>query len=70
MYINFYLANGAVIAPLFADPSDEVALKVLSGAFPRRRVVGVPAWTLAHSDGGIHCVTQQQLAARAASGRS
>jgi len=59
-YINFYLANSAVVVPLFDDPRDETALDVLSRAFPSRAVVGVPAWALARADGGIHCITQQQ----------
>jgi agmatine deiminase len=59
-YVNFYVANGAVVMPAFGDPADDVARDVLSGLFPRRTVVPVPTLELAKADGNIHCVTQQQ----------
>jgi agmatine deiminase len=63
-YVNFYLANGAVVMPLFDDPGDAKARDILARAFPGHAVVGVPAWTLARSDGGVHCITQKQPVAR------
>jgi agmatine deiminase len=59
-YMNFYLANGAVIAPVFDDPNDAAALTTLARAFPGREVVSVKATTLYAGGGGIHCITQQQ----------
>lgn len=59
-YINFYLANGAVIAPIFADPHDSPALQQLGELFPGREVVGVPAREILLGGGNIHCITQQQ----------
>ena len=59
-YVNFYVANGAVIMPAFGDPADDVARDVLARLFPRRTVVPVPTLELAKADGNIHCVTQQQ----------
>ena len=58
-YVNFYLANGAVIAPLFDAQRDALALRRLRAIFPRRRVVGVPARELLLGGGNIHCLTQQ-----------
>jgi agmatine deiminase len=59
-YLNFYLANGAVIVPV-SDPSmDADALALLAAAMPDREVVPVPGATLAHGGGGVHCITQQQ----------
>ena len=64
-YVNFYLANGGVVMPEFGEPeADEAAKKVLAGAFPDRRVVGLRMDTIARRGGGIHCATQQQPAAR------
>lgn len=65
-YVNFYLANGAVIAPLLDERTDAAALRVLRRIFPRRRVVGVPAREILLGGGNIHCVTQQVPAARRA----
>jgi agmatine deiminase len=61
-YVNFYIANGAVIAPAFADPADATAFKTLSSAFPDRQIIQIEALDLVHGGGGIHCVTQQQPA--------
>ena len=61
-YTNFYLANGAVIAPAFDDPMDEVAAGVLAAAFPDRQIVQIPALAILEGGGGIHCITQQQPA--------
>lgn len=61
-YINFYLANGGLVMPVFEDPQDDRAFDLLSRAFPDREVVQVPAVDIVHGGGGIHCITQQQPA--------
>ncbi|HLY55155.1 MAG TPA: agmatine deiminase family protein [Stellaceae bacterium] len=61
-YVNFYLANGAVIAPAFDDPMDRVAAETLARVFPDRMIVQVPALDILAGGGGIHCITQQQPA--------
>jgi agmatine deiminase len=58
-YLNCYLANGAVIAPLAGAPQDEVALARLREVFAGRDVVGVPGAALSYGGGGPHCITQQ-----------
>ena len=59
-YMNFYLANGGVIAPRFGIPADDPAARVLAAAFPGRRVVQLDARAIVRGGGGIHCITQQQ----------
>jgi agmatine deiminase len=59
-YMNFYLANGAVIVPVTGQPDDERALQLIASALPGRDVVAVPGATLAYGGGGVHCITQQQ----------
>jgi agmatine deiminase len=66
-YINFYLANDALILPMFDDPMDNPAYKAIAAAFADRRVVQVDASDLVHGGGGIHCITQQQPAVQAPS---
>ena len=61
-YANFYVANGVVIVPTFNDPNDRVALNILAGLFPDRRVVGIHAVDLVWGLGTLHCLTQQQPA--------
>ena len=62
-YVNFYLANGAVIMPAFGDAKDDEAARIIKGVFPDRRVVTVPAMDIVYGGGGIHCITQQQPSA-------
>lgn len=57
-YLNFALCNGGVVVPLAGVPEDDTALDLIASEFPDRRVVGVPARTLAWNGGGVHCVTQ------------
>ena len=61
-YLNFYLANGAVIMPAFEVPQDERAYRILRDLFPDRKVVQVAASDILVGGGGIHCITQQQPA--------
>uniref|UniRef100_A0A1D1YST1 Agmatine deiminase n=1 Tax=Anthurium amnicola TaxID=1678845 RepID=A0A1D1YST1_9ARAE len=61
-YINFYIANGGIIAPAFGDKKwDGEALRVLSMAFPNHKVVMIKtAREICLGGGNIHCITQQQ----------
>lgn len=63
-YANFYIANGVVIVPTFNDPNDRVALGILAGLFPDRRVVGIHAVDLVLGLGTLHCLTQQEPSPR------
>ncbi len=67
-YLNCYLANGGVVAPLAGSPSDEAALARLREAFGDREVVGVPGAALSYGGGGPHCITQQMPLGRAVPG--
>jgi agmatine deiminase len=61
-YINFYLANGAVMVPMFDDPMDDAAYATISAAFPDRHALHIDAIDLVYGGGGIHGITQQQPA--------
>jgi agmatine deiminase len=58
-YANFYIANGAVLVPVFACPADDVACAVLRDCFPGRRVVPIDCRVLIAGLGALHCLTQQ-----------
>jgi len=51
--------------PTFNDPADREALGILAELFPERRVVGIHAVDLVWGLGTLHCMTQQEPAARA-----
>jgi agmatine deiminase len=60
-YINFYIANGAVVVPGFDQPDrDAAAVRALEQAFPEREVVQVPGQDIIPGGGNVHCITQQQ----------
>lgn len=60
-YANFYIANDAIILPLFGDEKyDKNAIEVLSKVFPDRKIEGIYAREVILGGGNIHCITQQQ----------
>lgn len=60
-YANFYIANKAVILPLFNDEvHDKAAIELLGRVFPNRQIVGIYAREIILGGGNIHCITQQQ----------
>src|SRR3954468_15823645 len=61
-YANFYIGNTVVLAPVYGDPNDDVALGILREHFPDRRVAGIDCQELIWGLGAFHCLTQQQPA--------
>ena len=59
-YVNFYIANGGIVFPLFNDPNDKVAKEILAKAFPDREIIGVESREILLGGGNIHCIVQQQ----------
>ena len=58
-YVNFYIANDAIIMPFFNDPNDQKAVETLAAIFPEREIVGIKAKEILLGGGNIHCITQQ-----------
>ena len=60
-YINFYIANDAVIFPIFGDNvADQNAMKIIKSQFPNRQIVCLDGHDILMGGGNIHCITQQQ----------
>jgi agmatine deiminase len=59
-YTNFYIGNTVVIVPVFDDPKDAAALRIVEKLFPGRKVVGINARAMVEGFGTFHCATQQQ----------
>lgn len=58
-YINFYIANRAIVMPLLDKRRDGAAQRALQRLFPTRTVVGVQTREVLLGGGNIHCITQQ-----------
>lgn len=66
-YANFLICNGAVIVPVFNQAKeDDRALGILRECFPGKQVIGFDARRLVIEGGAIHCITQQEIAAKSA----
>ena len=65
-HLNFIIANGIVVVPVYGTASEGAALEALSAVFPDREVVGLPSRGLLGIDeaggGSFHCITQQEPA--------
>ncbi len=58
-YANFLIINGAVLAPVYSDPADEIALERLRECFPDREIIDIPCLPLIGQYGSLHCATMQ-----------
>lgn len=61
-HLNFYVANGLVVVPVFGGPTDEPALRSIAACFPDRRIEPFDCRTLVRGRGGVHCVTRDEPA--------
>lgn len=61
-YLNFYVANAAVIVPTYRHANDAIALAKLQELFTDRPVVGIDATDMIWGLGAFHCITQQEPA--------
>jgi agmatine deiminase len=58
-YVNYYTGTSRIVFPLLDERTDQQAREILSGSYPGREVVGVPAREILLGGGNIHCITQQ-----------
>jgi agmatine deiminase len=63
-HVNFVIANGIVVLPVYGTPSAEPAVEALQAAFPDRKVIGLPSRALLGSGdaggGSFHCITREE----------
>jgi agmatine deiminase len=68
-YANFYVANGAVLVPVFNHATDRIALNTLAELFPTREIVPIYSGDLIWGFGALHCMTQQEPVRQAGVGK-
>jgi agmatine deiminase len=62
-HMNFVIANGAVIVPLYEDSrAGAFAVEAVQSLFPERRAIGLPSTAILTGGGSFHCITQQEPA--------
>jgi agmatine deiminase len=61
-HMNFLIANGAVIAPIYEPRSGAMALEELRKLFTDREVIGLPSNAILTGGGSFHCISQQEPA--------
>ena len=65
-HLNFVIANGVVVVPVYGTPSQDAAIFVLRELFPDRQVIGVPSRGLLGcgdaGGGSFHCITREEPA--------
>ncbi|WPL19131.1 Agmatine deiminase [Thiorhodovibrio winogradskyi] len=58
-YANFALINGALLLPVYQDPADAEATRLLQEAFPGRQVHAIDCRALVAQGGSLHCACMQ-----------
>ncbi len=58
-YMNWIVANGQVVVPLYGAANDQAALAAVKRCFPRHKVTGLAANHILTGGGSFHCITQQ-----------
>lgn len=59
-YANFYIANHAVIVPIFQNKKDDKALQIIQSCFPDLKIVGLDSLEIIWGLGSFHCLSQQE----------
>ncbi|MEX2167274.1 MAG: agmatine deiminase family protein [Methyloceanibacter sp.] len=63
-HVNFVIANGVVVMPVYGTPTQDAARDALQSAFPDRKVIALPSRGLLGTGGAgggsFHCITLQE----------
>jgi agmatine deiminase len=59
-HMNFVVANGAVVCPIYEEQAGAFALEALKSLFPERQVIGLPSRAILTGGGSFHCITQHE----------
>ncbi len=58
-YANFLITNKSIIAPIYNDENDKLAINTLKELFKDKEIIPIPSLKLVEQGGSIHCSTMQ-----------
>ncbi|NVK54100.1 MAG: agmatine deiminase family protein [Alteromonadaceae bacterium] len=58
-YANYLICNQSVLLPVYGQPEDAEAIKVMQNAFPEHHIAPLNCATLVQQFGSLHCITMQ-----------
>jgi len=58
-YANFLITNQVVLVPTYGVKQDKIALEILAGCFPDRKILGIDCRPLILQHGSLHCISMQ-----------
>lgn len=58
-YANYLINNGQILAPVYGEPEDAMALDILREAYPDFDIVAIDARPLIQQFGSVHCISMQ-----------
>lgn len=58
-YANFLICNKHVLAPVYQQPEDKLALETLQKAYPNYKIVSIDCLPIVQQNGSLHCISMQ-----------
>lgn len=58
-YANFLICNAHVLAPIYQQQEDQLALEILQQAFPNHTIIAIDCSVIVEQFGSLHCITMQ-----------
>ncbi|WP_371193938.1 agmatine deiminase family protein [Glaciecola sp. SC05] len=58
-YANFLICNESVLAPVYQQAEDQLAVEILQKAFPNHKIIAIDCSTIVQQYGSLHCITMQ-----------
>ena len=58
-YANFLISNQHILCPIYQQPEDKLAMKVMQNAYPEFTIVPLDCLPLIQQFGSLHCISMQ-----------
>lgn len=58
-YANYLISNQQILCPIYQQPEDELAIKVIQSAYPAFKIMPIDCLPLIQQFGSLHCISMQ-----------